>query len=199
MAPRRRRDHARHRHQRQRGVRIPRRRPGDTAEHLPRRSEARGTNRRPGRLQRHRRFRPPVHRGAVGGSHRRDHLPDRRARRSRPGGRFVGELRQTPRRAVQRDRPSPRTGPRGRGCGARLRRLAARPRTTRLRLPRGGRTGRAEGGHRAFADRAYTPEARSSPGANPVRYCTIRTRSPSGSCAWSPRGWSPRSTAATYS
>ena len=77
-------------HQRQRGLRVPRRRPGDPAGDLPAGRGPRGRDRGPGRLPGPGRVRPPVPRHLAGRPDRRGDLPDRRARRAGPGGRRHG-------------------------------------------------------------------------------------------------------------
>ncbi len=101
---RRRRRAARRGHLGQRRLRLPRRRPGDHAPGLRGGGRARRRGRRPGRLPRPGRLRPPADRLRVRRPARRRALPDRRAGRVLPGGRHRGALRQAARRALQHGR-----------------------------------------------------------------------------------------------
>ena len=96
-------------HQRQRRLRLPRRRPRHPAPRLRAGGRARRRHRRPGRLPRPARLRPPRHRRRPGDAHQRGDLPDRGAGRLRPRRRHPGQLRQAARGALQR-----RRAPRGR-------------------------------------------------------------------------------------
>ena len=83
LDPRRRRGDAPRRDERQRRLRLPRRRPQHPAARVRPRGRARRGGRRPGRLPRPRRLRPPPHRRRARRARRRAALPDRRARRHR--------------------------------------------------------------------------------------------------------------------
>ena len=191
---RRRRGDARRRHQRQRGLRLPRRRPRHSCAAVCAGAAERGVaiGAQVG-YRDLRRLRPARHRHGPGRARRRRALPDRRAGRLRPGGRAAAvALRQAARRALQRGRRRRRAGrrrrrrrrrattaslPRARAAPAR--RCCARPRRPGCRAV-------AE----AFADRAYTadgtlvPRARARRGARTTRRgrragpCAMATRRP---------------------
>ena len=92
------------RHQRQRRLRVPRRRSDRRCGRVCRGGRPRVRDRRPGVVSRPRRVRAPVHRHRPRRAPRRGALPARRARRVRPGRRDRGRLREAARRAVPRRR-----------------------------------------------------------------------------------------------
>lgn len=150
MATRRRRDHALPRHERQHRVRLPRRRPVDPARNLQGCSGSQRSHRSAGGVPRSHGIRSTIHRRRTGRAHRRGHLSDRRPRRSCPSGRFGGQLRQTARRPVQRDRAPPRAGPRGGGGDPLVQHLTPCSRASRIGVPRRGRERGVDRGDRGI-------------------------------------------------
>ena len=134
LEARRRRGDAGGRHERQRGLRVPRRRPVDPARGVHARPSPTACRSAPrSSLPRPARVRPAVHRHRPARAARRRALPARRARRLRPGRRGRGRLRQAARRAVPRHRSTTRPRPR---------RSSPRPPSTTRRWPCSARPAR---------------------------------------------------------
>ncbi len=145
---------------------LPRRRPFDHAPHLRTRCAAPLRDRRPGRLPRPRRLRPPVHRHATWRPHRRRGVPARRARRVRQVGRQPRRVRQAPRCALQRSRRA-----RGPGRCRGNRRVPVRPDAGRARHA----SIRHRSGMRA-ARRAFRPRRLRRPRVHPDGLLVPRTQ-----------------------
>ena len=120
-------------HERQRRLRVPRRRSLDDAAGVRAGGRGRRPHRRPGLLPRSGRLRPPGDGRAAGRAGRRGHLPDRRARGLRDRGRGPGALREAPRRALQPDRGRRGAGRGGRRGGGPGRRRPPDPGPARIR------------------------------------------------------------------
>ena len=196
LAARGRRGPARHRDQRERGLRLPRRGPLHHAPGVRPGGRRRGRRRRAGVLPRPGRVRPPVHRRRAGRTGRRRALPARRARRDRPRRRRPGVLRQAARRALQRGRH-----PRGAGRGGGGGRAGLRPPLPVLGLPGSAllRTAEAAGlrpvQRGVRRPRLHRPPAPWCRAASPAPWCTTRRWSPSARCGWPPTATSSRWTA----
>ena len=151
LAADRRRAAAVRRHQRQRGLRLPRRGPGHHAAGVRAGGRARGADRRPGLLPGPGRLRPARDGRAAGRAGRRGRLPDRRAGGLRPGGRARASSYVKPHGALynrvvhdEEQAAAVVDGVLPRGD------RAARARPARLAAARGGRRGRAAGRHRGL-------------------------------------------------
>ena len=165
---RRRRGHARGRHECQHRLRLPRRRSVDAAGDVCRGGRPRRGDRRPGVVSRPRGVRSPAHRHGAVRAARRGDLPARSTRRVRPGRGVAHGLCEAARRAVPRRR-------------------------TERRLRR-GRRGRRRGVRPVDGD-PRPAGVGAAPGCGPSRICSrCPKRSPTGptcpTAAWS-RGGSP--------
>ena len=146
------------------------------------RGHARRPHRRPGRLPRPRRLRPPLHRRGTRRADRRRDLPDRRPagagprRRDPPSATSNPMARCTTRSSATRSRPAPsprRSTPSTPDC-----RCWDWP--DRVFFDEARRLGLRTVAE-AFADRAYRPDGQLvSRRENAARSCTTPTRSPSG-------------------